>query len=122
MQKDEKDIQMVCNGTSSCMNTHLWAHWSALPTICALLKTLEVDTYMADLDIGYMFLNFMSKESCTKLAGVDYGKRHLVRWIICITGGTVSPYNMGQCMGHAKEDIMGNLNDTLNCISGRKCD
>jgi hypothetical protein len=81
---------MVYNGTSSGMNAHLWAPWFALPNICALLRVLEMDTFMADSDIGEMFLNIMLEERCVMLAGVDLihyvekgegeleGKRHLV--------------------------------------------
>jgi hypothetical protein len=110
---------MVYNGTSSGMNAHLWAHWFALPTIYALARALEVGMFMADSDIGEMFLNFMLEERCAFFAGVDLthyvpkgelageGRRHLIRWNICLMGGTFSPYQMGQGMGHAKEVIMG---------------
>jgi hypothetical protein len=50
--KGATDIRMVYNGTSSGMNSHLWAPWFYLPTICALLRALKVNTYMADSDIG----------------------------------------------------------------------
>jgi hypothetical protein len=58
----DTDISLVYNGTSSGLNAHLWAPWSALPTICALLRALEIYTFMADSDIGEMFLNFMLEE------------------------------------------------------------
>jgi hypothetical protein len=73
-----------------------------------------------------MFLNFMLEERCARLAGVDLthyvqrgegaleGKRHLVRWGRCLMGGTFSPYQTGQGMGHAKEFIMGYPNDEQN--------
>jgi hypothetical protein len=57
--KGDTDVRMVYNGTSSRMNAHLWAPWFALPTICALLRAFEMDTFMADSYIGEMFLNFM---------------------------------------------------------------
>jgi hypothetical protein len=57
--KVDTDIQMVYNGTSSIMNAHLWALWFTLRTIYDLARSLEVGTFMADLDIGEMFLNFM---------------------------------------------------------------
>jgi hypothetical protein len=53
--KGDTDIHLVYNGTSSGLNAHLWASWLALPTICALLRALEIDTLMADSDIGEMF-------------------------------------------------------------------
>jgi hypothetical protein len=97
--KGATDISMVYNGTSSGMNAHLWASWFALPTICALMRALELNTYMADSDIEEMFLNFILEESCARLAGVDLthyvekgegapeGNRHLVRWGRCLMGG-----------------------------------
>jgi hypothetical protein len=69
--KGDTDIHLVYNGNSSGLNAHLWAPWFALPNICALLRVLEIDTFMADSDIGEMFLNFMLEERCARLAGVD---------------------------------------------------
>jgi hypothetical protein len=71
MPKGDTDISMVCNGTSLGLNAHLWAPWFALPTICALLRALELDMFMADSEIGEIFLNFMLEEICARLAGVD---------------------------------------------------
>jgi hypothetical protein len=124
--KGATDIRMVYNGTSSGVNAHLWAPWFALPTICALLRALELNTYMADSDIGEIFLNFILEERCARLAGVDLihyvekdegapeGNRHLVRWGRCLMGGTFSPYQTGQGMGHAKEQILGDPRDSSN--------
>jgi hypothetical protein len=39
---------------------------------------------------------------------------HLVRWNICLLGGTFLPYQTGQGMGHSKESIMGDPHDHLN--------
>jgi hypothetical protein len=112
--------------SSSGLNKHLWAPGFALPTIGALLRALELDTFMADSDIGEMFLHFMLEERCARLAGVYLthyvergegaleGKIHLVRWGRCLMGGTFSPYKTGQGMGHAKEMIMGDPNDEQN--------
>jgi hypothetical protein len=124
--KRDTDICLVYNGTSSGLNAHCWAPWFALPTICSLLRALEIDTFMADSDIGEMFLNFMLEERCVRLAGVDLihyvqmgegaleGKIHLVQWGRCLMGGIFSSYQTGQGMGHAKELIMGDPNDEQN--------
>jgi hypothetical protein len=92
MPKGEKNIHLIYNGTSLVLNAHLWAPWFSLPTIYALLRALELDTFMADSDIGERFLNFMLEERCARLAGVDLthyvervkgaieGKRNLVWW------------------------------------------
>jgi hypothetical protein len=57
--KGDTDIHLFYNGTSSVLNAHLWAPWFALPNICTLLRALELDMFMADYDIGELFLNFM---------------------------------------------------------------
>jgi hypothetical protein len=87
---------------------------------------------MGDSDIGEMFLNFMLVEKCACLAGVHLthyvpkgeltgeGRRHIVRWNICLMGGAFPPYQMGQGTGHAKEMIMSNPNDCLNVFQWKE--
>jgi hypothetical protein len=60
--KGETDIRMVCNGTLSGMNAYFWAPWFALSTIFALLRELEVGAYIADSEIGEMFLKLCWKK------------------------------------------------------------
>jgi hypothetical protein len=69
--KGETDIQMVYNATFLGSNAYMWAPWFALPTIITLLMALELGTFMSDLDIAEMFLNFMLEEKCQRLTGVD---------------------------------------------------
>jgi hypothetical protein len=57
--KGDTEIRMVYNGASSGMNARLWVPWFALPTICALLRALELSTCMAESYIVEMLLNFM---------------------------------------------------------------
>jgi hypothetical protein len=88
-----------------------------------------MDTFMADSDIGEMFLDFVLEERCARLVGVYLthhvekgegapdGKRpHLVRWGRCLMGGGFSPYQTGHGMGHVKEKIMGDPNDLSNVL------
>lgn len=56
------DICMVYNGTSSGLNSVLWALHFFLPTMSAQLRALKEGTYMGDMDIREMFLNFMLHE------------------------------------------------------------
>jgi hypothetical protein len=72
--KCDEDIMMVYNGTSSGLNAHLWCPWFALATINTMLRALEPGTFMGDLDVGEMFLNFMFEIRCSYLAGVDLSK------------------------------------------------
>jgi hypothetical protein len=69
--KGDTDVQMVYNGTSSGMNSHLWEPWFSLPTIYDLVLALEVGMYMADSDIEEFFLNVMLEERNVRLAGVN---------------------------------------------------
>jgi hypothetical protein len=62
--KGATDISMVYNTTSSGLNAYLWAPWFALPNINTLLRALEEGTFMSDLDIAEMFLNFMLEANC----------------------------------------------------------
>jgi hypothetical protein len=48
------------------------------------------------------------------------GRRHLARWNICLMIVTFSPYQTGQGMGHAKEEIRGNPNDCHNVFQWKE--
>jgi hypothetical protein len=103
------DIQMVHNGTKSGLNEMLWAPWFPLPTIDSLLRSVEPGTWMADNDVGEMFLNFILHESVQALCGVDLtlyfpdgvpdGTSVLwERWTRCDMGLRPSPYQVCQGM------------------------
>jgi hypothetical protein len=121
--KGEEDIRMVYNGTSSGLNSHLWCPWFALATINTMLRALEPGTYMGDIDIGEMFLNFILEARCSYLAGVDLTKyieplggepRHWARWGRCGMGFRPSPYQTTQAIGWAKEVRMRDHLDDKN--------
>jgi hypothetical protein len=125
--KGSSDIRMVYDGTASGLNAVLWAPWFPLPTVESLLRSLEPGTYMADNDVGEMFLNFMLHEDLRKLCGVDLtlyypdeakakkGKQTLwERWCRCAMGLRTSPYQTVQAMLWAQEVIMGNKGDRGN--------
>jgi hypothetical protein len=121
--KGDKDIRMVYNGTSSSLNSHLWCPWFALATINTMLRALEPGTFMGDLDVGEMFLNFMLETRCSYLAGVDLSKyiqelggnpRHWARWGRCGMGVRPSPYQTTQAIRWAKEMMMGDPLDETN--------
>jgi hypothetical protein len=121
--KGDEDIRMVYNGTSSGLNSHLWCPWFALATINTVLRALETGTFMGDLDVGEMFLNFMLETRCSYLAGVDLSKyiqelggnpRHWARWGRCGMGVRPSPYQTTQAIRWAKEMMMGDPLDETN--------
>jgi len=50
VDKADSDIRLVYNCTRSLVNDALWAPMFALPTIEAVLRAMESDTWGADLD------------------------------------------------------------------------
>ena len=65
------DIRMVYNGSKSGLNDSLWAPHFSLPSGRTALRKIEEGTYLADNDIGEMFLNFILHESLRPVCGVD---------------------------------------------------
>ena len=57
--KGNSDIRMVYDGTASGFNNSVFISNFGLPTIETLLRGTDPDSWMVDLDIGDMFLNFM---------------------------------------------------------------
>jgi hypothetical protein len=72
--KGDEDMWMVYNGISSGLNARRWCPWFVLANINTMLRALEHGTYMGDIDIGKMFLNFILEARCSYLAGVDVTK------------------------------------------------
>jgi hypothetical protein len=115
--KGNNDIRMVYNGTSSGLNDVLWVPSFPLPTVDTLLRSVHPDTWMADTDLGEMFLNFVLHESLRELAGVDVThyqekadqKAGLCweRWSRCAMGLKPSPYQTTQAMLFAEDIIRG---------------
>jgi hypothetical protein len=50
---------MVYNGFSSGLNDVLWVPLFSLPTVEALLRPVHPGIWMADTDVGEVFLNFV---------------------------------------------------------------
>jgi hypothetical protein len=87
------------------------------------LRQVEEGTYMCDLDVGEMFLNFILHEEIRSLAGVDLthyvegangSKRVWECWHRAAMGLTSSPYQACQGMGFAEEVIHGDRLDSNN--------
>ncbi len=116
--KGENDIRLVYDGTKSGLNGTLWSPWFRLPTIEQHLRSVELGTFMGDLDIADMFLNFMLHPAVQPYAGVDLtpffpeeltALKHTVweRWTRCAMGFRPSPYQSIQVVLHAEELIRG---------------
>ena len=117
--KGVEDIRMVYDGTKSGLNDNIWVPRFPLPTINTHLRAVDGDTYMSDMDIGEMFLNFVLHESMQALCGVDlteyFGEKDEAnkpirlweRWTRAAMGLKSSPYQAVQAMLVAKEVIRG---------------
>ena len=66
--KGDSDVRLVYNGTKSGLNDCHWAPWLRLPKIEQHSWSVEPGTYMANMDIAEMFLNYILHE---EYAGVD---------------------------------------------------
>ena len=62
---------MVYNGSSSEINSSFWAPHFALPTAESTLWAVERGNFMADRDIGEMFIKFMLSEEVRSFYEVD---------------------------------------------------
>jgi hypothetical protein len=126
--KEDSDIRIVYDGTKSGLNGSLWAPWFPLPTIETHLPTVDVGSYMGDIDIGEMFLNFMLHPRLRPYAGVDLtpyfgnqiatsgGTTSVIweRWDRCTMGFKRSPYIAIQGILMAEEFIRGDPQDPNN--------
>jgi hypothetical protein len=69
--KGEEDMRVVYDGSLPGLNTALWCPWFMLPNTNSHLRTFEPGTFMSDVDIAEMFLNFFLDWHLRKYSGVD---------------------------------------------------
>jgi hypothetical protein len=127
--KGEDDIRLVYDGSVSGLNLCIWVPRFFLPTLRTHLRAVDEHTYMADVDIGEMFLNFILHRELQTLAGVDIthyfpkdakdtadGRATKVweTWQRAAMGLRSSPYQAVQAMGVAEEVIRGSRMDPTN--------
>ena len=122
--KGSDDIRMVYDASVSGLNDSIWVPRFPLPTIRTHLRSVEEGTYMADLDIGEMFLNFVLHSDLRALCGVDLTKYggtvkdfETVAWEVwqrAAMGLKPSPYQAVQGMMVAEELIKGDPKDPYN--------
>lgn len=119
--KGEDDIRVVYNGTSSGLNDACWVPRFVLPTVETHLRQTEVGSWMADADIGEIFLNFPLHELLWCLCGVDLtlyvgAKEGKVweRWTRAAMGLKSSPYQCTQGVGYAIEWVLGDRSNPDN--------
>jgi hypothetical protein len=120
--KGDDDIRLVYDGSVSRLNLTIWVPRFFLPTIRTHLRAVDENTYMADVDIGEMFLNFILHKNLRSLAGVDlihYFEDETEgalweAWTRAAMGLRSSPFQCVQGMGIAEEVIRGNRHDPAN--------
>jgi hypothetical protein len=123
--KGNTDIRMVYDGTASGFNDSVFVPTFGLPTVETLLRGTGPDTWMVDLDIGDMFLNFMLAEDARELVGIDLTpftfddlsddlKVKWERWWRCAMGLKVSPNHAIRAILFAEEFLKGDLDDATN--------
>jgi hypothetical protein len=71
VQKGENDIRMVYDGSVIGLNDVMWVPRFVLPTLNTHLRAVEEHTFMADVDVGEMFLNFVLHKDLRSVSGVD---------------------------------------------------
>ena len=117
MPKDQTDIPMVYNATSSGPNDAVYAPWFALPTVELHLRAVDVNTYMGDYNIGKMFLNFVLDVNIREYAGADFsellkeeagGRKLWERWERLLMGYCPSPYLTTREMKKVEARTKGN--------------
>jgi hypothetical protein len=69
--KGPADIRMVYDATKSGLNQALWAPSFSLPSTEALTDLLDASAWMADMDMGEMFLNFPLDPLIRPYCGLD---------------------------------------------------
>jgi hypothetical protein len=118
------DIRMVYDASVSGLNDSIWVPRFPLPTLKTHLRAVEEGTFMADLDIGEMFLNFILHSELRALCGVDLTqfvgtenesqKAAWEVWQRAAMGLKPSPYQAVQGMMIAEDLIKGDPSDARN--------
>jgi hypothetical protein len=115
VKKGEDNVRPVYDGSVSGLNDCIWMPRFVLPTIQTHLCQVESGTFLCDLDVGDLFLNFILHIDIQSLAGVDLthytkeGEKGVVWecWQRAAMGLTSSPYQACQGMAFAEEEIRG---------------
>ena len=103
--KGSDDIRIVYDATKCSLNKALWSPNFGLPMVDTLLTHLLFESWMGDIDLGEIFLNFPLDPSIRPYAGVDLTsfRRELditstnkvvwERWVRNLMGFRPSPFN-----------------------------
>ena len=124
--KGEADWRVVYDATASGLNECVWAPSFWLPTVDSLVRALDEDSWMADRDIGDMFLNFELNHKAWNYVGVDLApvmdeaeKKDLKRWhhwVRLLMGFRPSPYCAIKSNLVAEEVVRGDRRNPENAF------
>jgi hypothetical protein len=79
---------MVYDGTKLGLNENIWVPQFPFPMINTHLRAVDGSTFVSNMDIGEMFLNFVLHESMEVfLCGVDLGSFFLIDRSSCGKSG-----------------------------------
>ena len=122
--KGEDDVRIVYDATASGLNDCVWSPSFWLPTVESLLRALDEKSWMADRDMGDMFLNYELHHSAWPFAGVDLtplmdeneesGVTRWYHWVRNLMGFKPSPYASIKTALVAEEVVRGDRHDPKN--------
>jgi hypothetical protein len=114
---------MVYDASKSGFNQVLWVPSFPLPTADHLTDLLDEHAWMADVDMGEMFLSFPLDINLREFFGVDLrpyfpekAGTHTLweRWELCLMGLRPSSYVTTKCVALADELVFGDRKDPAN--------
>jgi hypothetical protein len=119
--KGLQDWRIVFHAGTNHLNNCVWAPLFCLPTVSLLLRIVDEETLMLDMDVGEMFLNFQLHANTIKFASpLNFTPEeclHCLMWWTCnLMGFRPSPYNSIWMYLVAKEVIQGNCHDPTNAF------
>ena len=119
VKKGDDDIRVVYDGTKSGLNGALWAPTFGLPNVESLLSAVEETTWMSDIDVGDMFLNFQLDVDLHAYCGVDLTPylpllKSWMAWSRCAMGLLPSPYFCIKFLLLAAEIFRGDRLNPMN--------
>ena len=123
VEKGTEDIRLVYDGTKSKLNDAVFAPNFFLPFLDSVLMWVNADSWLADLDLGEMFLNYFLDKRIRAYSGVDLtkfvdnaeeAKSNWERWNRTFMGFTFSPYAACKLFGWTVDVINGDRWDKSN--------
>lgn len=120
-----KDWRPVYDATKSGLNAAVWSPSFFMPTADSLFRMMDFDTWLGDIDLGEMFLNFWLDPRIRPYAGVDisgfcteeekHGQKVVwERWVRLLMGFRPSPYTTIRQLLWGEEIVRGERSDPKN--------